>query len=102
MSHRRKLKLFLRKVWLQGFSIYLPNLTMKALIIVIIQLFVLKHPIFKLLKLKFTSFYIYVITFEDANSKLSYQIMNIGGNDLNIILSHFYFKGGAFGVTFFT
>lgn len=74
---------------------------MKALVIIIIQLFVFQHPIFELLKLKFARFYINVIAFEYAYSKFPHQVMNVCRYHLDIILSHFYFHSRAFSVTFF-
>lgn len=74
---------------------------MKTFIIVIVELLMFLHPIFELLKLKFSCTNIYVVTFENVNCKFLNHVVNVSRSNLYMGLPDLNFEVCAFYFTFF-
>ena len=66
----------------------LPDFIVETIIVVVIEIFVLPHPVCELGQLECTSDNVDVVLFEDIAGKLLHDVMDAGCFYLHIIVSH--------------
>lgn len=81
--------LFLKKQRFHGSFVEFPDLTSKAWIIGVVELFMLDHPIPKLFIFQFTEFCTDSIVFENIHGEFPHQVVHVGCGNLYISWSHF-------------
>ena len=65
---------------------------MKALVVVVVEIWVFFYPVKKILKFQFSILLIDLVVSEDALRQLLHQMMNTSCLNFHIILSHFNFE----------
>lgn len=92
MRKRFKLHLPGDEERLESAAIDFPNFAVEALVVVVVELFVLEHPVPKLLELQPAGLDVDVVALEDADGELFHHMMNVNGRDFHIVLSDLYLE----------